>query len=236
MSNKYLIVIVEDEYNISSFVSAVLQANGFDTMVARNGAEAIILITSHCPDLVLLDLGLPDMDGQGIIENVRGWSNVPIIVVSARTRERDKVMALESGADDYITKPFGTSELLARIRTALRHIQLREGEQAQRQTGVFHTGDLEVDYDKRRVYVNGEDAHLTQNEYKIVALLSKYSGRVLTYDSIIKHIWGPNAKQGNQILRVNMANIRRKIEPSTAEPRYIMTEMGVGYRMAEGED
>lgn len=236
MSNKYLIVIVEDEYNISSFVSAVLQANGFDTMVARNGAEAIILITSHCPDLVLLDLGLPDMDGQGIIENVRGWSNVPIIVVSARTRERDKVMALESGADDYITKPFGTSELLARIRTALRHVQLREGEQAQRQTGVFHTGDLEVDYDKRRVYVNGEDAHLTQNEYKIVALLSKYSGRVLTYDSIIKHIWGPNAKQGNQILRVNMANIRRKIEPSTVEPRYIMTEMGVGYRMAEGED
>ena len=236
MSNKYLIVIVEDEYNISSFVSAVLQANGFDTMVARNGAEAIILITSHCPDLVLLDLGLPDMDGQGIIENVRGWSNVPIIVVSARTRERDKVMALESGADDYITKPFGTSELLARIRTALRHVQLREGEQAQRQTGVFHTGDLEVDYDKRRVYVNGEDAHQTQNEYKIVALLSKYSGRVLTYDSIIKHIWGPNAKQGNQILRVNMANIRRKIEPSTAEPRYIMTEMGVGYRMAEGED
>ena len=236
MSNKYLIVIVEDEYNISSFVSAVLQANGFDTMVARNGAEAIILITSHCPDLVLLDLWLPDMDGQGIIENVRGWSNVPIIVVSARTRERDKVMALESGADDYITKPFGTSELLARIRTALRHVQLREGEQAQRQTGVFHTGDLEVDYDKRRVYVNGEDAHLTQNEYKIVALLSKYSGRVLTYDSIIKHIWGPNAKQGNQILRVNMANIRRKIEPSTAEPRYIMTEMGVGYRMAEGED
>ena len=236
MSNKYLVVIVEDEYNISSLVSAVLQANGFDTMVARNGAEAIILITSHCPDLVLLDLGLPDMDGQGIIENVRGWSNVPIIVVSARTRERDKVMALESGADDYITKPFGTSELLARIRTALRHVQLREGEQAQRQTGVFHTGDLEVDYDKRRVYVNGEDAHLTQNEYKIVALLSKYSGRVLTYDSIIKHIWGPNAKQGNQILRVNMANIRRKIEPSTAEPRYIMTEMGVGYRMAEGED
>lgn len=236
MSNKYLIVIVEDEYNISSFVSAVLQANGFDTMVARNGAEAIILITSHCPDLVLLDLGLPDMDGQGIIENVRGWSNVPIIVVSARTMERDKVKALESGADDYITKPFGTSELLARIRTALRHVQLREGEQAQRQTGVFHTGDLEVDYDKRRVYVNGEDAHLTQNEYKIVALLSKYSGRVLTYDSIIKHIWGPNAKQGNQILRVNMANIRRKIEPSTAEPRYIMTEMGVGYRMAEGED
>ncbi len=236
MSNKYLVVIVEDEQNISGFVSTVLEANGFDTMVARNGAEAVILITSHCPDVILLDLGLPDMDGQSIIETVRSWSNVPIIVVSARTRERDKVKALEAGADDYITKPFGTSELLARIRTALRHVQLREGQQAQRQSGVFHTGELEVDYDRRRVFVNGEDVHLTQNEYKIVALLSKYSGRVLTYDSIIKHIWGPNAKQGNQILRVNMANIRRKIEPSTAEPRYIMTEMGVGYRMAEGDE
>lgn len=236
MSNKYLVVIVEDEQNISGFVSTVLEANGFDTMVARNGAEAVILITSHCPDVILLDLGLPDMDGQSIIETVRSWSNVPIIVVSARTRERDKVKALEAGADDYITKPFGTSELLARIRTALRHVQLREGQQAQRQSGVFHTGELEVDYDRRRVLVKGEDVHLTQNEYKIVALLSKYSGRVLTYDSIIKHIWGPNAKQGNQILRVNMANIRRKIEPSTAEPRYIMTEMGVGYRMAEGDE
>lgn len=236
MSNKYLVVIVEDEQNISGFVSTVLEANGFDTMVARNGAEAVILITSHCPDVILLDLGLPDMDGQSIIETVRSWSNVPIIVVSARTRERDKVKALEAGADDYITKPFGTSELLARIRTALRHVQLREGQQAQRQSGVFRTGELEVDYDRRRVLVKGEDVHLTQNEYKIVALLSKYSGRVLTYDSIIKHIWGPNAKQGNQILRVNMANIRRKIEPSTAEPRYIMTEMGVGYRMAEGDE
>lgn len=236
MSNKYLVLIVEDEPNIASFMSTVLEANGFETMFARNGAEAIILITSHCPDVILLDIGLPDMDGQSIIESVRSWSNVPIIVVSARTRERDKVMALEAGADDYITKPFGTGELLARIRTALRHVQLREGEQARRQSGIFRTGGLTVDYDKRRVYVNGEDVHLTQNEYKIVALLSQYSGRVLTYDSIIKHIWGPNAKQGNQILRVNMANIRRKIESSTAEPCYILTEMGVGYRMAEADE
>lgn len=236
MSNKYLILIVEDEPNIASFMSTVLEANGFETMFARNGAEAIILITSHCPDVILLDIGLPDMDGQSIIESVRGWSNVPIIVVSARTRERDKVMALEAGADDYITKPFGTGELLARIRTALRHVQLREGEQARRQSGVFRTGELMVDYDKRRVYVRGEDVHLTQNEYKIVALLSQYSGRVLTYDSIIKHIWGPNEHHGNQILRVNMANIRRKIEDSTAEPRYVLTEMGVGYRMAESDE
>ena len=236
MKLKDKVLVVEDEQNISNFISTVLTANDFDVLVAQTGAEAVSMITSHCPDLIILDLGLPDMDGMNILKEVRSWSSLPIIVVSARTHEHDKVMALDLGADDYIEKPFGTSELLARIRTALRHVQLREGEQAQRQTGVFHTGDLEVDYDKRRVYVNGEDAHLTQNEYKIVALLSKYSGRVLTYDSIIKHIWGPNAKQGNQILRVNMANIRRKIEPSTAEPRYIMTEMGVGYRMAEGED
>lgn len=236
MSNKYLILIVEDEPNIASFIGTILEANNFETMFARNGAEAIMLITSHCPDVIILDLGLPDIDGQSIIQSVRSWSNVPIIVVSARTRERDKVMALEAGADDYITKPFGASELLARIRTALRHVQLREGEKAKRPNGVFKTGELVVDYDKRRVYVKGQDVHLTQNEYKIVSLLSQYSGRVLTYDSIIKHIWGPNARQGNQILRVNMANIRRKIEESTAEPRYILTEMGVGYRMAEREE
>lgn len=236
MSNKYLVIIVEDEPNIAGFMNTVLEANSFETMIARNGAEAVILITSHCPDVVLLDLGLPDMDGQAIIESVRTWSNVPIIVISARTRERDKVQALEAGADDYITKPFGTSEMLARVRTALRHVQMREGQMAKRQTGIFRTGELEVDFDKRHIYLAGQDVHLTQNEYKIVALLSQYSGRVLTYDFIIKHIWGPNAKQGNQILRVNMANIRRKIEPSTAEPRYIITEMGVGYRMAESDE
>ena len=142
MSNKYLVIIVEDEPNIAGFMNTVLEANGFETMIARNGAEAVILITSHCPDIVLLDLGLPDMDGQAIIESVRTWSNVPIIVISARTRERDKVQALEAGADDYITKPFGTSEMLARVRTALRHVQMREGQMAKRQTGIFRTGEL----------------------------------------------------------------------------------------------
>ncbi len=236
MSNKYLVLIVEDEPNIASFIGTILEANGFAAMTARDGAEAVMLITSHCPDVILLDLGLPDTDGQSIIASVRSWSNVPIIVVSARNRERDKVLALEAGADDYITKPFGTSELLARVRTSLRHMRLMEGREASMPSGVFRTGELSVDYDKRRVYIAGQDARLTQNEYKIVALLSRYAGKVLTYDSIIKHIWGPNAKQGNQILRVNMANIRRKIEQSTAEPRYILTEMGVGYRMAEAEE
>ena len=236
MSNKYCVLTVEDETNISSFISTILTANGFDAMTAKDGSEALMMITSYCPDVVILDLGLPDMDGLTIIKSVREWSNVPILVVSARARERDKVMALEAGADDYITKPFGTSELLARVRTALRHLRLRENQDTGRPSGQFRTGALMVDYDKRHAYISEEDAHLTQNEYKIVALLSQYAGRVLTYDYIIKAIWGPNAKYDNQILRVNMANIRRKIEISPAEPRYIFTEMGVGYRMAEGEE
>ena len=230
------ILIVEDEEAIADLERDYLELSGFTVEVANDGDTGLQKALNEDYDLLILDLMLPGTDGFDICRQVRDVKNTPIVMVSAKKDDIDKIRGLGLGADDYITKPFGTSELLARIRTALRHVQLREGEQAQRQTGVFHTGDLEVDYDKRRVYVNGEDAHLTQNEYKIVALLSKYSGRVLTYDSIIKHIWGPNAKQGNQILRVNMANIRRKIEPSTAEPRYIMTEMGVGYRMAEGED
>ena len=230
------ILIVEDEESIAELEKDYLELSGFEVEIENDGEAGLKRAMSEEFDLFILDLMLPGVDGFEICKKIRETKNTPIIMISAKKDDIDKIRGLGLGADDYITKPFGTSELLARIRTALRHVQLMEGEQAQRQTGVFHTGDLEVDYDKRRVYVNGEDAHLTQNEYKIVALLSKYSGRVLTYDSIIKHIWGPNAKQGNQILRVNMANIRRKIEPSTAEPRYIMTEMGVGYRMAEGED
>ena len=171
------------------------------------------------------------MDGLGIIRQVRAWSKMPIVVVSARDRERDKVEALDLGADDYITKPFGTSELLARIRAALRHMQ---GENAQA-CDRFVCGGLTIDFFKRRIYVDGEEAHLTQNEYKIVTLLAKYAGRVLTYDFIIQHVWGPHAQRDNQILRVNMANIRRKLEKNPASPAYISTEIGVGYRMAEAD-
>ena len=235
MPLNFKILVVEDEHNISNFISTILTANGFDVITAGSGQEAYSMITSCCPDAVLLDLGLPDMDGMKIIKSVREWSGLPIIVVSARTHERDKVDALEAGADDYITKPFGTSELIARIRTAIRHTRTAQINGNIGETGKFKAGGLEIDYDKRHVYIDGQDAHLTQNEYKLVALLGKYAGKVLTYDFIIKELWGPSASKDNQILRVNMANIRRKIEKNPATPAYIFTEVGVGYRMIEGD-
>lgn len=235
MPLKETILIVEDEHSISNFISTILNANGFNAITAHDGQEAFSMITSHCPDAVILDLGLPDMDGMKIIKSVREWSRLPIVVVSARTHERDKVEALDAGADDYITKPFGTSELIARIRTAIRHTRTADISGQVSSTGVFKAGGLTIDYDKRHVYIDGNDAHLTQNEYKLVALLGKYSGKVLTYDFIIKELWGPSASGDNQILRVNMANIRRKIEKNPAAPEYIFTEVGVGYRMLEGD-
>lgn len=236
MSNKYNILIVEDENNIASFISTILTANNYDVLRANNGSEAMMMVTSYCPDVVILDLGLPDMDGLRVIKSIREWSQIPIIVVSARSHERDKVTALDYGADDYVTKPFGTSELLARVRTALRHLRSdSQGSDSPLQMGAFKAQELTVDYDKRHVFVNDIDVHLTQTEYNIVALLSQYAGRVLTYDYIIKRIWGPSSDGSNQILRVNMANIRRKLEINPAEPKYIYTEMGVGYRMIEGD-
>lgn len=233
MGYKYTVLIVEDESNMASFMTTILTVNDYNVIKARTGAEALMAITSHCPDLITLDLGLPDMDGQRIIKSVREWSQVPIVVVSARTHERDKVEALNLGADDYITKPFGTAELLARLRTALRHVRNREADESIVKTGKFVSGGLMVDFDKRHVYIDGKDARLTQNEYKIVALLARHAGKVLTYDYLIKSIWGPNGSCDNQILRVNMANIRRKLEQNPAEPKYIFTEMGAGYRMAD---
>ena len=229
------VLIVEDEQNIKNFMSTILAANGFDTLMAGGAKEALSMISSHCPDLIILDLGLPDMDGMEVLKQVRAWSSVPVIVVSARTHEGDKVAALDLGADDYIEKPFGTSELLARIRTAIRHTRTTLSNPQIAQSGKFTTGELTVDYDKHQVLMRGENARLTVNEYKIVALLGKYAGKVLTYDFIIRELWGPKAKTDNQILRVNMANIRRKIEENPASPAYIFTEVGVGYRMIEGD-
>ncbi len=233
MEIKDRVLVVEDDKRISNFIKTVLEANNYDVIVAQTGAEAYSMVTSQCPDVVILDLGLPDMDGMKILQGVREWSAMPVIVVSARTHERDKVEALDLGADDYITKPFGTSELLARIRTAIRHTRSGIPNQPGGQTGVFKSGALTIDYDKHRVFIDGVDAGLTQNEYKIVSLLGKYAGKVMTYDYIIKEIWGPNMKNDNRILRVNMANIRRKIEKNPAEPQYIFTEVGVGYRIVE---
>ena len=234
MKIKDKVLIVEDEQSISNFISMILTANGYDTIIVRSGEEALTMIASHCPDMIVLDLGLPDMDGMEVLKSVRKWSNLPVVVVSARNHEHDKVEALDYGADDYLVKPFGTSELLARIRTAIRHTRTTLSNTQIAQSGKFVTGDLTIDYDKHQVLMHGENAGLTVNEYKIVALLGKYAGKVLTYDFIIRELWGPKAKTDNQILRVNMANIRRKIEPTPGNPQYIFTEVGVGYRMREG--
>ena len=209
MKIKDKVLIVEDEQSISNFISVILNANDYDTMTVRTGEEALTMISSHCPDLIVLDLGLPDMDGMEVLRSVRKWSNLPVVVVSARTHEHDKVEALDAGADDYLVKPFGTSELLARIRAAIRHTRTNLSNSGIAQSGKFTTGDLVIDYDKHHVLLHGENAHLTVNEYKIVALLGKYAGKVLTYDFIIRELWGPKARTDNQILRVNMANIRR---------------------------
>ena len=226
MNIREKILVIEDEKSIAHFISTVLNSNGYEAMQARTGSEAMSMISSHCPDLIILDLGLPDMDGLEILRQLRSWSSVPVVVVSARSHERDKVDALDLGADDYLTKPFGTDELLARVRTAIDEIA---------RNGTYSVGELVIDYNKHQVLVRGENVHLTLSEFRIVALLGKYAGKVLTYDFIIKELWGPRASGDNQILRVNMANIRRKIEKNPAEPEYLFTEVGVGYRMAEGE-
>ena len=230
------VLIVEDEKSILKLLRTILTANQYDVIEAATGTEALSLINSHCPDLILLDLGLPDMDGNSLLHAVRKWSSTPIIVISARTHELDKVEALDLGADDYITKPFGTSELLARIRMALRHTQTMSQNEQIARTGCFRSGGLTIDYNKYRVYVDGVDAQLTQGEYRIVALLGKHAGRVLTYDFLMKQLWGPNSSGDNKILRVNMTNIRRKIEKKPSQPKYIFTETGVGYRMAEEDE
>ena len=227
------LLIIEDDPGICTFLKATLVADGYDVLVVTDGRSALEMIASHCPDCILLDLGLPDMDGNAIIRSVRGWTRTPIIVISARSMEQDKAEALDLGADDYVTKPFGTIELLARIRTALRHTRTTAENGEIALTGSYHVGALTIDYRKHRVYVGGEDARLTPNEFKIVALLGKHAGRVLTYRTMLRELWGPSASTDNKILRVHMASIRRKIEPNPSEPRYIFTEVGVGYRMAE---
>ena len=234
MTHKLSILLVEDEKNICDFISTSLSAQDYRISTAHTGKEALPIITSQCPDLILLDLGLPDMDGMELIRQVRTWSSVPIIVLSARTQEQEKVRALALGADDYLTKPIGTSELLARIRTALRHSN-RLNTDSPLYKRPFHAKGLTIDFEKHLVSVDGKDVHLTQIEFKIISLLAQNSGRVITYETIISNIWGPYADDDNSILRVNMAHIRRKLEQNPAEPQYVFTEIGIGYRMIEDE-
>lgn len=234
MYQKISILVIEDEKSISDFITRTLKSNDYRVMSEQTGKSGLASITSNLPDLVLLDLGLPDMDGIEIIRETREWSSLPIIVISARTQEKEKVEALDAGADDYITKPFGTSELLARIRTAIRHNN-KINANVDLLSRPYRAKELMVDFDRRLITLAGESIHLTRVEYKIVSLLAQNSGRVFTYDALINQIWGPYADDNNRILRVNMANIRRKIEKNPAEPEYIFTELGVGYRMLEDD-
>lgn len=229
MNTKINILLIEDDKNTCSCITTSLNKNGYHVITAASGKEGVSLAASFCPDVILLDLGLPDIDGCDVIRQLRSWSSISVIVISARTREQDKVMALDLGADDYLTKPFGPAELMARIRTSLRHSRTATPDK------VYKAANLEIYFEKRRIYINGKEIHLTQIEYQLLSLLAKNSGRVLTYKFIMNTIWGPYVDSNNQILRVNMANIRRKIEVNPAQPQYVFTEIGIGYRMRENE-
>lgn len=232
MDNKPLILIVEDDKPIRNFICVSLEAQGYKCIETQNGKTAVSLVFSHNPDMIIIDLGLPDIDGIDVIAAVRPATKAAIIVVSARGNDREKVEALDSGADDYLTKPFSVAELLARIRVAFRHID--QGSQLEPQSSVvFSIGELKLDFEKRRIFLADDEIHLTPIEYKLMVLMAKYAGRVLTHKFILNEIWGTYSGSDMQSLRVFMANIRRKIEKDPAQPRYILTEVGVGYRLAD---
>lgn len=233
MNSLFSILVIEDEKNISDFICKTLANHNYKAIPIYSGQEALSMITSYCPDIILLDLGLPDIDGAEIINTVRSWSSVPIIVVSARTQENDKVKALDSGADDYITKPFGTKELLARIRTSIRHSN-KINTDSTLYIRPYKALDLLIDFENHKILLDEKELHLTPVEYKILTYLAQNSGKVLTYSSIMQNVWGPYIDEDTKILRVNMANIRRKLEKNPGDPQYIFTEIGVGYRMIDG--
>ena len=233
-NNKYKILIVEDDRGIANVVQTVLEANGYQVLSADRCGPGILVFASHVPDLVILDLGLPDMDGVEFIRQIRSISAAPIIILSARTEESDKVSALDMGANDYITKPFGTAELLARVRASLRIA--RHHVQAAAHNGLFTLEDMVIDYDRRNISIAGEDIHLTQTEYNILAFLSQHVGKVMTYSSIIGAVWGVMDSGSVKKLQVNMANIRKKLNCTPGENKYFINELGVGYRMLDSQE
>ncbi len=233
--NKYIVLLVEDESNIRNLVATMLDTAGYQTIVAESCSDAKTLYASYLPDLIILDLGLPDMDGMHLLRFVRQHSLTPIIVLSARSNEADKIQALDSGANDYVTKPFSSGELLARVRAALRNNRY-SAEEGRLPGGKFVLKDLSIDYDARRVFVGDKAVNLTQTEYNIVAFLTENCGKMMTYAAIIKAIWGDYAQEGSiKKLQVNMANIRKKIgdKPGEGEQNYITNALGVGYRLNE---
>jgi two-component system KDP operon response regulator KdpE len=223
-----LVLVVEDEPQMQRFLRASLTSHGFRVLEASSGAGAIVEATTHNPNLVLLDLGLPDVDGIDLTRRLREWSRVPIIVISARGREEDKVEALDAGADDYLTKPFGVNELLARIRVAFRHAEQASSDKP---TPIIDIGGLHLDLDKREVLVDGKEVHLTPIEYKLLVLLAKNAGKVLTHRQILKEVWGPAYAGQSHYVRVRMAELRKKIETDAGRPKLFVTEPGVGYRI-----
>ena len=230
MNNKYKIMLVEDEKNILAFVSTLLETAGYTVISAHTCSEGKMMFSSHNPDLIILDLGLQDGDGISLLTYIRKSSYIPIIVLSARTDESDKVDALDKGANDYITKPFGSAELVARVRSALRTRHYSD-ESSDFTNSIFTLGDMEIDYDARRITISGTEIMLTQTEYNIIALLSQYSGKVMTYSAIINAIWGYNDEGSRKKLQVNMANIRKKLGAVPGKQSYIINKLGVGYQM-----
>ena len=231
-NNKFKILIVEDDRSIANFIQTILETSGYQVLTAERCRQGLMVFSSHLPDLVVLDLGLPDLDGEAFIQEVRTVSATPIIVLSARTDEADKVSALDLGANDYITKPFGSAELVARIRAALRNSR-HSTLQADAPDSEFRVGDLRIDYDRRQVSAGGSLVHLTQTEYNILALLSQHTGKVMTYSAIIRQIWGGMDDGSVKKLQVNMANIRKKLGCTPGDNKYFINELGVGYRMLD---
>jgi two-component system KDP operon response regulator KdpE len=225
------VLIVDDEPQIRRLLRVSLTAQGYETTETALGRDAIIRVASDHPDLVILDLGLPDMDGQEVIARLREWSDVPIIVLSVREREKDKVAALDAGADDYVSKPFGIDELMARIRAALRHRL-----QADVKEPVFRSGDVTVDLGKRVVAVDGREMRLTPKEYDLLRVLVTHAGKVMTHQQLLRAVWGPGYATEAQYLRVYVAQLRDKLEADPSQPRLIVTEPGVGYRLREGDE
>ena len=226
-----LILVIEDEKPIRRFLRASLLSEGYRVVEAETGQQGLTMALAQPPDLVVLDLGLPDMDGLRLIEELRGWSQVPIIILSARDQEKDKVTALDRGADDYLSKPFGVGELLARLRVALRH-QARVSDQPGAESTRFSVGDLLVDLAARRVFVRGQEIHLTPLEYRLLTTFIQHAGKVLTHRFLLNAVWGPGHSEEAHYLRVFTASLRRKLEGDSARPRYLLTEQGVGYRLA----
>ena len=231
--NNLLILVVEDDAPVRNLIGTTLKTHGYDYMTATNGENAVMQASSHNPDVVLLDLGLPDIDGVDVIKKIRTWSEMPIIVISARTEDKDKIDALDAGADDYLTKPFSVEELLARIRVTERRLSAIQS--SNKSESVFVNGDLKIDYAAGCAYLSGDELHLTPIEYKLLCLLSRNVGKVLTHTFITQKIWGAAWESNIASLRVFMATLRKKIEPSADSPQYIQTHVGIGYRMVKAE-